>query len=58
MSSDFENDLVEFVRTRYGALLAQIAQKKQITDDARAELKRAIGEFKEQFQAGAAAARA
>src|SRR5579862_3963854 len=54
----FQKDLIEFVHTRYGALLAQIAQKKQITDDARAELKRAIGEFKEQFQAGVAAARA
>src|ERR1700730_7221826 len=54
----FQHDLVEFVRTRYGALLAQIAQKKQITDDARADLKRAIGEFKERFQAGAATARA
>src|SRR5467141_384882 len=53
----FQHDLVEFVRTRYGALLAQIAQKKQITDDARVELKRAIGEFKERFQAGAATAR-
>ena len=30
----------------------------QITDDARADLKRAIGEFKEQFQASAATARA
>jgi hypothetical protein len=46
------------VRTRYGALLAQIAQKKQITDDARAELKRAVGEFKERFQAAAGTARA
>jgi F-type H+-transporting ATPase subunit alpha len=54
----FQHDLVEFVRTRYGALLAQIAQKKQITDDGRAELKRAIAEFKERFQAGAATARA
>ncbi len=51
----FENKLVEFMRARYSSLLAQIAQKKQITDDARAELKRAIGEFKEQFQAAAAA---
>jgi F-type H+-transporting ATPase subunit alpha len=51
----FQKDLVEFVHTRYGALLTQIAEKKQITDDARTELKRAIGEFKEQFQAGAAA---
>jgi F-type H+/Na+-transporting ATPase subunit alpha len=54
----FQKDLVEFIHTRYGALLSEIAQKKQITDDGRTALKRAIGEFKEQFQAGAAAARA
>ena len=54
----FQNDLIEFMRARYSTVLVQIAQKKQITDDARAELKRAIGEFKEQFQAGVAAARA
>ena len=54
----FESGLLEFARTRYGTLLAQIAEKKQITDDIRAELKRAIAEFKERFQAGAAAARA
>jgi len=53
----FQHDLVEYVRTRYASLLAQIAQKKQITDEARAELKRAIGEFKERFQAAAATAR-
>src|SRR6202048_463657 len=29
----FQNDLVEFMHTRYGAILTQIAQKKQITDD-------------------------
>jgi F-type H+-transporting ATPase subunit alpha len=54
----FENGLIEFVRTRYSSLLAQIAQKKQITDEARPELKRAIGEYKEQFQASVAAVRA
>jgi F-type H+-transporting ATPase subunit alpha len=54
----FEKGLIEFVHTRYGSLLAQIVQKKQITDEARPELKRAISEYKEQFQAGAAAARA
>jgi F-type H+/Na+-transporting ATPase subunit alpha len=54
----FQKDLVEFIHTRYAALLTQIATKKQITDEGRAELKRAIGEFKEQFQAGTAAARA
>ena len=54
----FEKGLIEFVRTRYSSLLVQIVQKKQITDEARPELKRAVGEYKEQFQANAAAARA
>jgi F-type H+-transporting ATPase subunit alpha len=54
----FEKGLIEFVRTRFGSLLTQIVQKKQITDEARPELKRAIGEYKEQFQASVAAARA
>jgi F-type H+-transporting ATPase subunit alpha len=54
----FEKGLIEFVRTRFGSLLTQIVQKKQITDEARPELKRAIGEYKEQFQASAAAVRA
>src|SRR5215472_7306502 len=54
----FEKGLIEFVRTRYSSLLVQISQKKQITDEARPELKRAIGEYKEQFQATVAAARA
>ena len=54
----FEKGLIEYVRTRFSSLLVQIAQKKQITDEARPELKRAIGEYKEQFQAGVAAARA
>jgi F-type H+-transporting ATPase subunit alpha len=54
----FEQGLIEFVRTRFSSLLVQIAQKKQITDEARPELKRAIGEYKEQFQASAAAVRA
>ncbi len=53
----FQHDLVEYVRARHAPLLAQIAQKKQITDEARAELKRSIGEFKERFQAAAATAR-
>jgi F-type H+-transporting ATPase subunit alpha len=54
----FEKGLIEFVRTRFGSLLTQIVQKKQITDEARPELKRAIGEYKEQFQASVAAVRA
>src|SRR6202163_3931123 len=54
----FEKGLIEFVRTRFSSLLVQIVQKKQITDEARPELKRAIGEYKEQFQASVAAVRA
>jgi F0F1-type ATP synthase alpha subunit len=54
----FEKGLIEFVRTRYSPLLVQIVQKKQITDEARPGLKRAVGEYKEQFQATVAAARA
>jgi len=54
----FEKGLIEYVRTHFGALLTQIVQKKQITDEARPELKRAIGEYKEQFQASAATVRA
>jgi F-type H+-transporting ATPase subunit alpha len=54
----FEKGLIEFVRTRYSSLLVQIVQKKQITDEARPELKRAVGEYKEQFQASVAAVRA
>jgi F-type H+-transporting ATPase subunit alpha len=54
----FEKGLIEFVRTRFSSLLSQIVQKKQITDEARPELKRAIVEYKEQFQASVAAVRA
>src|SRR6202790_2980620 len=54
----FEKGLIEFVRTRFSSLLTQIVQKKQITDEARPELKRAIVEYKEQFQASVAAVRA
>src|SRR6201998_1309367 len=54
----FEKGLIEFVRTRFSSLLVQIAQKKQITDEARPELKRAVIEFKEQFVATAVTARA
>ncbi len=54
----FEKGLIEFVRTRYSSLLVQIVEKKQITDEARPTLKRAIGEYKEQFQASMAAVRA
>lgn len=54
----FQREMVEFLRTRYSSLLAQIAQKKQITDEIRADLKKSIAEFKERFQAAVVAAKA
>jgi F-type H+/Na+-transporting ATPase subunit alpha len=47
----FEHGLIEFTDAKYGSLLAQIAQKKQIDDATRESLKKAIGEFKEIFKA-------
>jgi len=47
----FEHDLIEFMDAKYGSLLAQIAQKKQIDDAVRESLKKTIGEFKEIFKA-------
>jgi len=53
----FENDLVAFAEAHYGSLLAKIATKKALDDDIRAELKKALGEFKEKYAADAAAVR-
>ena len=50
-----EAELLEYIETKYGSLLAQIAAKKQIEDSAREQLKSALGEFKERFRAEAAA---
>ena len=50
----FEKELLKFIATTYGSLVAQIAAKKQIDDSAREQLKTALGEFKERFQADAA----
>src|SRR6202011_6144615 len=55
--SRFERDLLEYARTRYASLLKGIAEKKQLTDAIRVELKHAIEEFKERFQAATATAR-
>jgi F-type H+-transporting ATPase subunit alpha len=54
----FQREMIEFLRTRYSSLLAQIAQKKQITDEIRVELKKSIAEFKERFQAAVVAVKA
>ncbi len=50
----FEKDLLKFIETKYGSLLAQIAAKKQIEDSVREQLKTALGEFKERVRADAA----
>jgi len=47
----FEHDLIAFMDSKYGSLLAQIAAKKQIDDATRESLKTAIVEFKERFKA-------
>jgi F-type H+-transporting ATPase subunit alpha len=54
----FQRELIEFQRARYSSLLGQIAQKKQITDEIRAELKKSVAEFKERFQTAVVAAKA
>jgi F-type H+-transporting ATPase subunit alpha len=50
----FEAELIKFVEAKYGSLLAQIAEKKQIDDAMRESLKNAINEFKERFKAAKA----
>ena len=50
----FERDLLAFADAKYGSLLAQIAQKKQLDDGIRETLKTAITEFKERFKAAKA----
>ncbi len=52
----FQRDLLVFADTHCGSLLHQIATKKALDDEIRAGLKKALGEFKERFQADAAAA--
>jgi F-type H+-transporting ATPase subunit alpha len=47
----FEAGLISFMDAKYGSLLAQIAEKKQLDDATRESLKNAIGEFKERFKA-------
>src|ERR1700678_2583938 len=51
----FQRDLLAFADTRCESLLQQIATKKALDDEIRAGLKKALGEFKERFQAEKAA---
>src|SRR2546425_8386361 len=52
----FERELLQFVETNYPAVLQNIAARKALDDNLRAEMKRAIDAFKERFSAAAATA--
>jgi F-type H+-transporting ATPase subunit alpha len=45
----FEGELHEFLRTKYPSLMRNMAEKKELTDEIRKQLERAIIEFKETF---------
>jgi F-type H+-transporting ATPase subunit alpha len=53
----FQRDLLAFADAHCGSLLNKIATRKALDDEIRAELKKALSEFQEQFAARAAAAR-
>ncbi len=48
---DFEKGMYEFLDKRYAAILHEIAEKKTLTDELAAKLKKAITEYKTQFAA-------
>jgi F-type H+-transporting ATPase subunit alpha len=54
----FQRDLLAFADAHCASLLHQIATKKALDDEIRAGLKKALSEFKEQFQAAQAPAKA
>ena len=47
----YEVEMIQFLKQKYSSVLATIADKKQISDDAKKELVNALGEFKAIFQA-------
>ena len=46
----FEQELFEFLDTKYPEVPNAIAQEKQISDETDAKLKKAVEEFKAQFK--------
>jgi F-type H+-transporting ATPase subunit alpha len=48
---DFEPRMLAFMESKYQALLSEIKEKKEISSELEEKLKKAIGEFKTQFQA-------
>jgi len=53
----FQKELVAFADAHCGTLLQNIATKKALDDGIRADIKKALTEFKERFAADAAAKR-
>jgi len=47
---DFQGKLVDFAQTRKADLLARISKEKAISDALAAELKTAVGEFKQTYR--------
>jgi F-type H+/Na+-transporting ATPase subunit alpha len=45
----FEREFLQFVESSYPAILKNIAEKKALDDGIKAEIKKAVGEFKERF---------
>jgi F-type H+-transporting ATPase subunit alpha len=54
----FEKALYDYMDASHPGVLAKIAERKQLDDDLRADLRRALDTFKEQFRAVSAPARA
>jgi F-type H+-transporting ATPase subunit alpha len=49
---DFEPQLLSFVEGKYPDIFTDIKEKKEISPDLEERMKKAVGEFKTQFQAG------
>ncbi|MBI3651297.1 MAG: F0F1 ATP synthase subunit alpha [Acidobacteria bacterium] len=52
----FESGLINFIENAHSGLLAEIREKKTLGDDLKANMKAAVNEFKERFNADKAAA--
>src|ERR1700691_256521 len=50
----FEKEMLQYVETSAPSILKNIAEKKALDDGIRAEIKKAVGEFKERFSASVA----
>jgi F-type H+-transporting ATPase subunit alpha len=48
---DYETELMKYLETRRAPLLASLAEKKELTDEIKAELNQALKDFSEQFAA-------